>query len=109
MYNVRFFPSHLPVDLLCNNGWKSAQPPWPSMLAEVYAALPDDVRWLYEHAPLPAPAPTRLTSVQNGEEYTQEVGEFTPEYMGTFPPTEADIAEWRSRFEAATTRSGSST
>ena len=79
------------------------------MPVKVFTALPDRVRWLYEHAPLPAPAPTRLTSAQDGEQFIQEVGEFTPEYMGTFPPTEADIAEWRSRCEPAAAGSGSST
>ena len=97
MYNVRYFPAQkVPVDLLCNNGWKAEQPPFPPMPREVYSDLPDDVRWLYEHAPLPAPAPTQLTSVeaQSGEQHMHEVGALAPEYMGSYPPSEADATEW---------------
>ena len=66
------------------------------MPREVYSDLPDDVRWLYEHAPLPAPAPTQLTSVeaQSGEQHMHEVGALAPEYMGSYPPSEADATEW---------------
>ena len=88
MYNVRFFPHWVPVDLLCNNGYQSNQPPWPLMPSAVFAELPGNVRWLYEHAPLAPPAPTR----PGGGKHC--VDALLPEYCGSVPASEADAAEW---------------
>ena len=97
MYNVRYFPaSKCPVDLLCNNGYHSKQPPWPRMPQPTFDALPDGVRWLYAHAPLPPPAPTRPFE---GSE--QCVDALVPEYVGEFPTTAADAAGWLGRVAAS--------
>ena len=71
-YNVRYFPQRLPVDLLCNNGYASGQPPWPPMPLDVYDALPYNTRWLYEHAVRPPPA-TQLSSAESGGERTSNL------------------------------------
>jgi hypothetical protein len=127
MYNVRYFPRWLPVDLLCNNGYRSNQvtaaagrrrvaasrhhrlitphrligasthraaacprcnngrradqPPWPRMPPCVHAALPDGVRWLYEHAPRAPPPPTRPCA-GHGVGGGPGVDEGLPEYCG---------------------------
>ena len=37
---------------------RQGQPPWPPMPRAVYDALPSGVQPLYDHAPLPPPAPS---------------------------------------------------
>jgi hypothetical protein len=56
MINVRYAPKYVPLRRVM--GIAQGQPPWPNMSPEVFAALPAEVKPLFDHAIRPPPAPS---------------------------------------------------